>query len=203
DILVRTDGLEPVHDLLVVDMIPAETEIVDTNPRATCDNLRVCWNLAALLPGKEEHFTVQLRPRQLANLILDTTAFVQVSKKQLLTKVADHPVQILVDPPPPVAAGQKFPMKFNIRNQGDAPLSGLRLTFFLRDEISHPAKTATNKAIEADLPVIPVGDTKIIDVFLDAIQPGECQIAVEVTDSEKNNLRKLIPVVIQPPPGLY
>jgi uncharacterized repeat protein (TIGR01451 family) len=144
-ITVTNEGNVPVSQLLLTARYPAQATFVSAsgNAQRPPEGRQVSWNLGTLDVGKSLTVELQLRPTQAGRLQLQAEATGVTSSgqvraaRQAETEIFGSGAMHLevTDSLDPVLVGEETDYVILVRNQGDGPLTNIRLTATAPPEI--------------------------------------------------------------------
>lgn len=140
-IKVMNKGNAPVSQLVVTDIIPADSAFVSASDNGSYNEGVVSWNLGSMDAGKSRTLTVTVRARGIGTMVNRTQATaancpaVSDDASTVVEGVAALLMEV-VDDPDPVLIGDTTTYTITIQNQGTSMGRNIRVKAFLEDEQS-------------------------------------------------------------------
>jgi uncharacterized repeat protein (TIGR01451 family) len=176
EIWVRNVGRVSAAHVLVEDELPPGSRVTQTTPPAAIVGARLSWTVDALPAGQEIRFKVEARLSAAGELTGTATVTAAVSTA-IRTRVSGAALDVALEGPDAVSVGQTAAFKIRIANQDSRRQKKLVLLVRLPEGLKHPA----GKEIEADLGELGAGETRKIDLKVNALQTGRCTVEAFVT----------------------
>ena len=164
---IENTGDVAVKDVKVEDKFPAGTKLTGTIPRAELVNKTLFWTFDELAPGERKKILVRVVPIEAGNIgSVSTVSYKSVVKSQTL--ITAPKLELKLDASEQVAIGETAHLHFVARNIGDGDAHGVVLQNLIPVGFEHPA----GSDLEYDIGTLKPGETKQIDLQLNAKKPG-------------------------------
>lgn len=177
EIKVQNVGKAPAHAVTLLDVIPAGTRLVATNPpaRETAAG-ELAWQWEKLGPGDAVAVSIEVLPVEEGEI--GSVARVQFEAEASVRTVATRPLLTIEHTvPEQVLAGQNVPVRIKIANPGTGAAAGVVLQTDIPQGLSHPA----GKQLEYEVGVIKPGETRELELTLTAVVAGPVETRLVAT----------------------
>ena len=166
-ILVRNSGGVAAQQVVVRDVVPEGTSLVNTSPRATVSGNQLSWTLGKLEPGEEKTLSVQLMPQ--AEGEIGSVATVAFEAEASARTIATRP-ELVVDVTGPcrVMTGENVTFSIKISNPGSGVANGVVLYQSLPPQLKHSAGTE----LEFEVGALKPKEARQIELTLTAAAAG-------------------------------
>jgi hypothetical protein len=167
DLVVRNVGTATVYGVRLDHDLPARAQFVGSEPTAETAGDRLSWSIGTLEPGVEKRVKVTVRPTEEGELRSRATVTFNTAVEARI-KVTRPKLTLTAVGPDATRVGQKVPVQIKLTNTGSGPAGKLTLMARFSDGLTHPQ----GQVIEAELPGLKAGETKTLDLFVDAAKAG-------------------------------
>jgi uncharacterized repeat protein (TIGR01451 family) len=166
-IKVRNVGQNTAHNVVIEDRVPKGTELDGTSPRAYEIDGKLVWKLDAMKPGEEKTIHLRVIPREPGEIGSVATVSFSTSVAARI-KVTAPKLSIQMHGPQEAVVGDEVKYRFHIQNAGEGDAKGVWLRTILPPGLKHP----NGDDIEYEIGTIAAGESKDIELALEAAQPG-------------------------------
>ncbi|AWM38619.1 DUF11 domain-containing protein [Gemmata obscuriglobus] len=192
-IVVRNAGNVAVQHVRVEDELPAGCRYVSSNPPAELNGDRLVWALGALEANSDKRLAVRVRPTEEGELRSRATVTFSASV-DAKTKVTRPRVAVAVVCPEVARAGEEPVFKIKVTNSGTGPAQQMVLQALLSDGLDFRNQGAR---LETKLANLPAGETRTVELPLNALKAGlqSCQVTVTADGSPEATAKASVNVV--------
>jgi uncharacterized repeat protein (TIGR01451 family) len=191
-LIVRNTGTVAVSNVKIDNELPAGSRYIGSDPTGEMSSTRLTWTLTALEAGAEKQITVRVKPgnegeaRSRATVSFSTAVDAR-------TRVTRPRVAVTVAASETARTGDETTFQIKVTNSGSGPATKLMLQARLSDGLLH----SQGQVIEAELPSLPPGETKMVPLKVNAGTAGNqwCQIAVTAEGSPDSTAKATVNVV--------
>jgi uncharacterized repeat protein (TIGR01451 family) len=190
-LVVRNTGTA-VSNVRVDDELPAGARYVSSDPPGEVYGDRLVWTLGTLEGNAERQITVRVKPsdegdarsRATVTFSAAVDGRTQVTRPRLATAITGAEV---------CRAGEDTTFTIKVTNSGSGPAAKLVLQARLSDGLLH----SQGQVIEAELPSLPAGETKVVPLKVAAARAGLqwCQVTVAAEGSQDSTAKASTNVV--------
>ncbi len=167
---IENTGNVAVKEVKVEDKFPAGTKLTGTIPRAELVDKTLLWTFDELAPGERKKILVRVVPIEAGNIgSVSTVSYKSIVKAQTL--ITAPKLELKLTASEQVAIGETAHLHFVARNTGDGDAHDVVLQNLIPVGFEHPAGTD----LEYDIGTLKPGETKEIDLQLNAKKPGVYQ----------------------------
>lgn len=179
--IVKNTGTALAREVQVTDVIPNGTRFVASQPTIQPDsNGTLVWDLGDLAPGNERVIQLQLIPETEGEI--GSVASVTFASLASVRTLATQPkIALTHNVAEQVLLSKSFSIQLKITNEGSGVAEGVDLEADLPSNL----KCAAGSQIVADIDRLQPGETKVVDLPLQAIDPGQANIQVRVISEEE------------------
>lgn len=175
-IRIRNVGGSPARDVVVEDRIPRGTKLEGTIPQAVLTDGKLTWDLGTLPAGEERKVQLKVTPTEAGQIgSVATVSFAAAVSTSI--RVTAPMLSIEMDGPDEAVVGERIPYRFVIRNTGEGNAKQVYIRAILPEGIRHPG----GNDIEYKVGDLPAGESREIDLILEAAEPGTVTPHVLVT----------------------
>lgn len=166
-IQVRNVGGQTAENVVIRDVVPAGTELVNTKPKATSDGAQLIWELGPLSTGDERTVEIELMPIKEGEI--GSVATVSCSTRaSVKTRCTEPQLAIRMTAPKQVMIGQEQRVKIELRNPGSGDATGVMLL----ENVPQNVKHAAGPALEFEVGTLRAGETRQMELVLTAEKAG-------------------------------
>ncbi|QDT36300.1 DUF11 domain-containing protein [Stratiformator vulcanicus] len=180
--LTVTNTGEATSDALVVEELIADPfRVADAEPAAAYEDGTLRWHLAGLRAGESHQLTVTVFAEDKGEGEFHSRATVRsVQSLAATTEVLGGKIRIRMTLPEYFSAGGDCPIRFEIENTGESPLTGVKLVG--REDT--PLRFGNDRDLWQNLGNLSPGETVSRELVATAKQAGRIDIPVEVISTE-------------------
>ncbi len=192
---VKNSGNVIARQVQVIDSVPNGTQFVGSQPSAEPDNNGLLvWDLGDIPPGNERVIQIQLTPESEGDIgsVASVTFAAVAGVRTLATEpklALNHNVSSSV------LLGDQFSVQLQITNNG----SGIAEKVLLEADLPANVKCAAGSQIVAEIGNLAPGKSQTIDLPLQAIEPGQGQIALRVMSEDEMLVEQNIDFAVSAP----
>jgi len=166
-IVIKNHGTSTARHVVVEDRVPANVELVGTIPQAELHGDRLVWKLGSLPAGAEKKISIKVIPKAEGRVgSVATVSF--VAEVAAATRVTQPKLHFELSGPQRVKLGERVTLKFFVRNEGTAEVTGVVLRDIIPTELHHP----DGNDLEYEIGTLPPGESRTIQLTLTAKKPG-------------------------------
>jgi len=194
-LMVKNSGNVIARQVQVIDSVPNGTQFVGSQPTTEPDNNGLLvWDLGDIPPGNERVIQIQLTPESEGEIgsVASVTFAAVAGVRTLATEpklALNHNVSSSV------LLGDQFAVQLQITNNG----SGIAEKVLLEADLPANVKCAAGSQIVADIGNLAPGKSQTIDLPLQAIEPGQGQIALRVMSEDEMLVEQNIDFAVSAP----
>lgn len=171
DIKIRNVGQATAESVMVRDVIPQGTRLLETSPQATeqADGSLI-WQLGTMRAGEEKTVSLQLMP--VGEGEIGSVATVMFAAQASARTTSTRP-QLLIESTAPrqVLIGQTISLQIRLSNPG----TGAATRVVLEEDVPEGLLHAAGRALEFEAGTLKPGETRELELTLKADKPGIVQ----------------------------
>ncbi len=167
EIQVQNVGRIAAHQVIVKEEIPRGVRLIDTAPPASPQSGALVWELGALQPGESRQIKIQYLPFAEGDIGSIAVAAFQV-QSSVRTVCTRPQLTIEQTAPEKVLVGQAFTVRIRLSNPGTGVATKVVLEEDVPDGFIHPS----GRALEYEVGSLRPGETRDLDLTLQAAKPG-------------------------------
>lgn len=193
--IVKNTGTAIARQVQVSDAIPNGTRFVSSQPAIQPDNNgELLWDLGDLPPGNERVIQLQLIPESEGEI--GSVASVTFASLASVRTLATQPkISLSHNVAEQVLLSKSFAVQLKITNDG----TGVAESVSLEADLPANLKCAAGSQIVADIDRLQPGETKVVDLPLQAIEPGQSNIQLRVISEEEEVSTQDVSVLVTAP----
>ena len=198
-LVVRNTGNVAVKNVRVEDEIPAAARYVSSDPPGEMNGDRLVWSVGTIDANAEKRIVVRLRPTEEGELRSRATVSF-VGSVDAKMKVTRPRVTVTVSCPEVCRAGENAIFQIKVSNTGTGPAEKMVLRATMTDGLYYPKAGGDTKPVttlESELDKLPAGQTKTLNLPLNAIKAGlqSCRFMVTAAGSADATAKASVNVV--------
>ena len=167
-IRVQNTSAAAAHDVVIHDLVPQGTQLIETHPAAELVEGRVVWKIGTLKPN--ETATVEMQVMPVTEGEIGSVAVVQAaSEASVRTRCTRPQLAIDVNVPEEVLIGDDLAITIKISNPGTGTATGVVLSETIPDQLQHPA----GSELEYEVGDLKPGESKQIELTMNAVKAGQ------------------------------
>ena len=192
---VKNVGTALARQVQVVDVVPTGTQFVAAQPPIQPDsNGELIWDLGDLPPGNERIIQLQLLPETEGEI--GSVASVSFAAVAGVRTLATQPKLVLThNVVEQVLLSKNFYIQLKLTNEG----SGAADNVSLEADLPANLKCSAGSQIVANIKSLKPGESKTIDLPLQAIDPGEAQIRLRVLAEDEEFSNQSVSLMVTAP----
>lgn len=192
---IKNVGTALARQVQVVDVVPNGTQFVAAQPPIQPDsNGELIWDLGDLPPGNERIIQLQLLPE--AEGEIGSVASVTFAAVAGVRTLATQPKLVLShNVVEQVLLSKNFYVQLKLTNEG----SGAADNVSLEADLPANLKCSAGSQIVANIKTLKPGESKTIDLPLQAIDPGEAQIQLRVLAEDEEFSNQSVSLMVTAP----
>lgn len=173
EIVVHNVGGEAASQVRVEEDLADGVRYLGGNPQPVLQGSKVVWNLDALAPGAKHQLFLDLQATSAGEVSGQTSVSLGGGVK---TRVTAPIMELTATGPGRVAVGKTAPFEIKLTNAAKQKLTGLVMQVTMGAGLRH----VLGKTVEADVGDVEPGDTRTIQLSVDAEQAGRHALEVRV-----------------------
>lgn len=177
EIIVSNVGAESANQVRVEEDLADGIRYLGGNPQPVLQGSKVVWNLEPLAPGAKHHLILDLQATSAGEVSGQTSVSLAGGVK---TRVTAPVMELTATGPGRVAVGKTAPFEIKLTNAAKQKLTGLVMQVTMGAGLRH----VLGKTVEADVGDVEPGDTRTIQLPLEAEQAGRHAVEVRVRGSD-------------------
>lgn len=167
-IRVQNTSSAPAHDVVIHDLVPQGTQLMETHPAAQVVDGRLVWSIGTLKPN--DTATVEMQVLPLAEGEIGSVAVVHsASEASVRTRCTRPQLTIDVNVPDEVLIGDDVAISIKISNPGTGIATGVVLTETIPDQLQHPS----GSELEYEVGDLKPGESRQIELTMNAVKAGQ------------------------------
>jgi uncharacterized repeat protein (TIGR01451 family) len=192
---IKNVGTALARQVQVIDVVPNGTQFVAAQPPIQPDsNGELVWDLGDLPPGNERIIQLQLLPE--AEGEIGSVASVTFAAVAGVRTLATQPKLVLShNVVEQVLLSKNFYVQLKLTNEG----SGAADNVSLEADLPANLKCSAGSQIVANIKSLKPGESKTIDLPLQAIDPGEAQIQLRVLAEDEEFSNQSVSLMVTAP----
>lgn len=193
--IVKNTGTAIARQVQVTDAVPNGTRFVAAQPAIQPDNNgELVWELGDLPPGNERVIQLQLIPDSEGEI--GSVASVTFASLTSVRTLATQPkITLTHNVAEQVLLSKSFAVQLKITNEG----TGVAESVSLEADLPANLKCAAGSQIVADIDRLQPGETKVVDLPLQAIEPGQAQIQLRVVSEDEEVTQQDVSLLVTAP----
>jgi len=197
EIVVKNNGSTPVAAVRVEEELPAGTRYLGGEPMADVSLNTLRWAVGELPPNGERRMKVNVKPTGTDDFKTSPKVSFTATTANVI-KITRPKLAASITGPETVLFGEQAPFTIQVKNEGTAPASKVKIHILLPLGLQHAAQQS-GTAVEAELPLLAPGESRSVQLFTKAVKPGAqvCELTV-AGESCPANLTKCTVMVQQP-----
>ncbi|MBX9585475.1 MAG: DUF11 domain-containing protein, partial [Gemmataceae bacterium] len=195
-LVVKNVGTAAVNGVRVEDEVPPGARYAGSDPPAEVAGDRLGWAVGTLEPNAERTITVRVKPGDEGE-VRSRATITFAAAVDARTRVTRPRLAVAVAAAEQCRAGEETVVQIKLTNGGTGPAARLILQARLSDGLYHPQAQAGAGSIEAELPPLAAGESRMVPLRLTATKSGPqwCQVAVTADGSPDAGAKAGVTVV--------
>ncbi|HQU42563.1 MAG: hypothetical protein B7Z73_02165 [Planctomycetia bacterium 21-64-5] len=168
-IRVQNTSTAPAHEVVIQDLVPQGTQLIDTHPTAAevLDG-RVVWSVGTLKPNDTATVEMELMP--LTEGEIGSVATVHFAgEASVRTRCTRPQLALDVSLPGEVLMGDDVAIAIKISNPGTGIATGVVLSETIPDQLQHPS----GSELEYEVGDLKPGESRQIELTMNAVKAGQ------------------------------
>jgi uncharacterized repeat protein (TIGR01451 family) len=193
--IVKNTGTAIARQVQVSDVVPNGTRFVAAQPAIQPDNNgELLWDLGDLPPGNERVIQLQLIPETEGEI--GSVASVTFASLASVRTLATQPkITLTHNVAEQVLLSKSFAVQLKITNEG----TGVAESVSLEADLPANLKCSAGAQIVADIDRLQPGETKVVDLPLQAIEPGQANLQLRVISEDEEVTQQDVSLLITAP----
>ena len=161
--------------------LPADVQVLRTDPTAGSTAGALAWSFADMSAGSRQEFTIQVKPTRVGSF--NVTASVQTTdgmkaEKTTTTSVDRAAVRALLEPPSRALAGDEAVVRLAVTNPGAAPATNVTAWVKYDTGLKH---ASGQNPVEIPVGEVAAGQTRTIEIPFNTADSGRYVVRANLT----------------------